>query len=198
MEKTKEVKKWFTSDTHAFHKKIIEFTNRGKETTQEHHEEWLLDLINSKAEKQDILYLLGDVAFAKGYDSIADWVSKINAQVIIVEGNHDNSSHLRRLVKDGLIVTWDRWLNIKIKDHKTMLCHFPMMSWNEQRYGSWHLHGHSHGNLGCSKGLMLDVGVDNSYNLYGKHQIFSEQDIFDYMQQQEVYVADLHREYKEK
>ena len=35
-------KVWFTSDLHFFHKNIVKFTNRGKETSLEDHAEWLV------------------------------------------------------------------------------------------------------------------------------------------------------------
>jgi hypothetical protein len=40
------------------------------------------------------------------------------------------------------------------------MCHFAFRSWNLMHYGSWNLHGHSHGNLPPSRGKQLDVGVD--------------------------------------
>lgn len=76
------------------------------------------------------------------------------------------------------------------------MCHYPIMSWDRQRYGSWHLHGHSHGNLSESKGLMLDVGIDNSYNLFGTHKVFSEDDIENFMLSQKIHIADSHRSYE--
>ena len=81
----------------------------------------------------------------------------------------------------------------KVLDTKVVMCHYPILSWDQQRCSSWHLHGHSHGNLSESKGFMLDVGLDNSYNLYGVHKVFSEQDVVEYMQAQTLYIADKHR-----
>ena len=46
------------------------------------------------------------------------------------------------------------------------LCHYPMKTWDRSHYGSWHLHGHSHGKMGIVTGkYSLDVGVDNCYDL---------------------------------
>jgi hypothetical protein len=38
--------------------------------------------------------------------------------------------------------------------------HFPIMHWHKQHYGSWHLHGHLHGNPSGVPGKALDVGWD--------------------------------------
>ena len=40
-----------------------------------------------------------------------------------------------------------------------VLCHYALRVWDRAHYGSWHLYGHSHGQL-PSLGLSLDVGVD--------------------------------------
>jgi hypothetical protein len=69
-------------------------------------------------------------------------------------------------------------------------------SWHKQGYGSWHLHGHCHGNHADSKGKMLDVGIDSAYNIYKEHKFFTEEDVAVYMQDRSVYVSDHHKEYK--
>lgn len=46
------------------------------------------------------------------------------------------------------------------------LCHYPMRTWSRSHYGSWHLHGHSHGGFGIlTSPKSIDVGVDNCYDL---------------------------------
>ena len=40
-----------------------------------------------------------------------------------------------------------------------VLCHYSMRVWDRSHYGSWHLYGHSHGNLPPLKNS-LDVSVD--------------------------------------
>jgi calcineurin-like phosphoesterase family protein len=42
-----------------------------------------------------------------------------------------------------------------------VLCHYPFAEWDRKHYGSWHLHGHSHGNY-HGQGLIYDVGVDTN------------------------------------
>jgi len=39
------------------------------------------------------------------------------------------------------------------------LSHFPQGDWDRKYHGSWHLHGHSHGNY-IGAGKVMDVGVD--------------------------------------
>jgi calcineurin-like phosphoesterase family protein len=188
--------KIFTSDLHMQHNRIVEFTNRGKDTNQENHTEWLIDVWNKNVSKGDVCYHLGDFSFAKEYSSILLFVAALNGTKILIKGNHDKQEHLDRLVKDGLIAAWYDYKEIKIGETSVCLFHFPVSSWHKQGYGSWHLHGHCHGNHADSKGKMLDVGIDSAYNIYKEHKFFTEEDVAVYMQDRSVYVSDHHKEYK--
>ncbi len=80
-------------------------------------------------------------------------------------GNHDKRS-LNGAVK-GCFAWVKDYYELKIEEQYVVLCHFPFQVWNKAHYGSWHLHGHSHGNLeeDLTKKRM-DVGVDrHGYNL---------------------------------
>lgn len=184
--------KWYTSDLHFSHKRIVEFTNRAVETTQELHDRWLIDLWNSQVSKGHLVYHMGDFSFAKNYEDIASVVYQLNGQKIFIKGNHDRSEHLDQLAKDNLIAAWYDYKEIKIAGTKTCLFHFPISSWANQSHGSWHCHGHSHGNHVDSKGKMLDVGLDSAYNIFGQHKFFSEEDIQEIMQKKSIYTSDAH------
>lgn len=44
---------------------------------------------------------------------------------------------------------------------RIVLCHYAMRVWDQSHYGTWHLHGHSHGTLPDIKEMLsCDVGVD--------------------------------------
>lgn len=139
------------------------------------------------------MYHLGDFSFGLSYIQIRDFIQSLNGQKIFIKGNHDRSDILDRLKADCAIVKWIHYEEIKIKEKPVVLFHFPISSWHKQGHGSWHLHGHSHGNHSEGKGYMLDVGIDNAYQLTGKHKFFSEQDICDIMSTKEIFVADYHR-----
>lgn len=81
-------KKYIISDLHFGHKNILKYAGslRGG-TTSEEHDQWLIEQINSVVKKNDLLYVLGDVAF--DVESLK-LVSKIKAgNRILVRGNHD-------------------------------------------------------------------------------------------------------------
>lgn len=189
--------KIFTSDLHHEHRRIVEFTNRGKDTTQENHTEWLVDTWNKNVDKGDICYHLGDFSFAKDYSSIRLFASALNGTKIFIKGNHDKRENLDRLVKDGLIAAWYDYKEIKLQDIPTVLFHFPIASWHRQSHGALHLHGHCHGNFKDFRGKMLDVGIDSAYNLYGEHKFITEDEVITFMQHEDIYTADQHRKVKD-
>lgn len=191
-------RKFFTSDLqlHAFHKKIVSFTNRGVETTQEDHELWLKKLWNSQVPAGSMVYILGDVSFGR-FDNTCEWLLGLNGQKIIIKGNHDRADDLDLLKAANIIQNWHHYKEIKIGDTTACLFHFPITAWHRQHYGSLMLYGHCHGSF-QGQGKTLDVGIDNSYNVFGKHCLFSEDDVLQYMQGREVYIAESHRSYKER
>lgn len=187
---------YFTSDLHIAHKRIAEFTDRKKVVTQEDHDYWLITLWNSQVLKGDLVYVLGDVSFGK-YDYTKKVLSELNGQIIVIKGNHDREEDLDRLKEENIIQSWKHYKEIKIVSkegtkYPTCLFHFPITSWHRQNYGSLHLHGHCHGSF-QGKGKILDVGLDNAYNLYGEHRLFSSEDVLEYMKKQEVVINDEHR-----
>jgi len=186
--------KYFVSDTHWHHKKIVEITNRGVETTQEEHTDWLINLWNKQVTNSDQVYLLGDVSFATKYDQIKEVFERLNGQIFVVKGNHCRTAMLDKLLDDHLIQAWYQYKEIKINTTDVCLFHFPISSWNKQGYGSIHLHGHCHGSFTPEKGKILDVGIDSAYNIFGVHRLFSELDIIEYMSKREVNVNDHHKD----
>lgn len=185
------MKRYFTSDLHFFHKNICKFTDRKLVTSQEDHEQWLVNIWNSRIENEDLVYILGDISFGK-YQQTADFVESLNGQKIVIKGNHDNEQHLNRLKHDGIILSWKLYDEVEIQGTKACLMHYPIASWNRQHYGSYMLHGHSHG-MYQGFGKILDVGIDSAYTVLGEHNLFSDEEIVAYMQQQEIYIADSHR-----
>ncbi len=188
--------KFFTSDLHHKHKRIVEITNRSADTSQEDHDDWLVQIWNSQVNKQDEVWHLGDLSFASRYEDVADFVQKLNGNINLIKGNHCQAKFLSRLKVDGLINNFWDYKEIYIQDNKTCLFHFPISCWNNQGRGSWHLHGHSHGNFN-GQGKLLDVGLDSAYNIKGEHAFFTEDDIVRYMQGREIFVTDHHKVVKD-
>jgi calcineurin-like phosphoesterase family protein len=183
---------WFTSDLHFMHKRIVEFTDRKYATSQQEHDQWLIDLWNSQVNPSDHVYHLGDFCFSREQKDWVKIIKQLHGQKTFVKGNHDASDVLKRLARENNVV-WHDYKQIKVEKQDIILFHFPIGSWEKQRYGSWHLHGHSHGNYADSKGKMLDVGLDSAYNIFGKHQFFEFSEVKEIMEAKEIYISDNHR-----
>jgi calcineurin-like phosphoesterase family protein len=82
---------WFTSDTHFGHKNIIKYCNRPFENTVV-MDSVLIERWNKVVKPNDIVYHLGDFAFAKK-ERIAEIVRKLNGTIYLVKGNHDKESN---------------------------------------------------------------------------------------------------------
>jgi len=178
-------KTWFTADHHFGHKNIIEYTNRPFETAKEMDNE-LIKRWNDRVSPGDIVYYLGD--FTLG-NNARQYMEQLNGLVRFVYGGHDYHWWPK---EEGKIIWYDlyhcRFLEPLttvefpdlMLDNKyplpVILCHYPLLSWDRSHYGSWHLHGHTHGTIGETgnsgdkqlppkssggrNGKRLDVGVD--------------------------------------
>ncbi len=157
--------------------------------TVEKHDEDLIRKWNNKVGKTDRVYHLGDFAWGS-VDRIKRLVDRLNGSITLVLGNHD-----RRIIRNagGVQNVFKKvveYLEISVPDQDAskgnrniILSHYSHTVWNKHHYGSWHLYGHSHGQLKepkfCSqcgnkleptfncifcgfiaKGASIDVGVD--------------------------------------
>lgn len=185
-------KTWYSSDLHFGHRNIVKYTNRGVDTTQEDHDEWLIDLWNSQVNKGELVYHLGDFSFSRSVTEIQRLLQRLNGVKHFIKGNHDDRQVLDVLKKNNSISWWGDYKETKIGGNSTILFHFAIANWHKQHHGSFHLHGHSHGSYVLDDGKILDVGLDSAYNIFGKHKFFSEEDVLEYMQQRNVVVNDHH------
>lgn len=161
---------WFTSDTHFFHKNIIQYCARPFGDVQ-HMNDVMMDNWNECVKPTDKIYFLGDFAFASQKVAI-DLLTHLNGVKVLVKGNHDKGLTKDRVfcgmfddVRDyyetkELLIYEDDEGNIKEHQQPIILFHYPIDSWNGKAHGSWHLHGHTHGTSHKMKNR-LDVGVDS-------------------------------------
>jgi calcineurin-like phosphoesterase family protein len=118
----------------------------------------MIEAHNNTISNEDTVYFLGDFSFgnAKKTETI---LKQLNGEKHLVTGNHDHW-HNSELTKKYLR-SINGYYELKTQGKKFILFHYPIKSWNNQSYGSFHLHGHTHGNL-TSEGRSLDVGVDTN------------------------------------
>jgi calcineurin-like phosphoesterase family protein len=164
---------FFTSDTHYNHTNICRGTTRwvdANDITRDFKSlgemnDRIVAGINSLIGENDYLFHLGDWSFG-GFESIYEFRDRINCKNIhLVLGNHDH--HIER-DRDGIrhiFESVNQYLELEVnREHKFVLMHYPIMSWNKMNEGVIHLHGHVHlpPHIRIGKGKMMDVGVDGN------------------------------------
>jgi len=131
---------WFTADTHFRHWNCVNYDNRPFQSIEEHDETIIADW-NHLIGKKDTVYHLGDFCFGslKIFD---EYIDRLNGKIHLIRGNHDHK-HAEKCKFESVS---DRKL-VSINGQLIILDHYAMRVWPKSHYGSWHLYGHSHGNL---------------------------------------------------
>lgn len=158
---------WFTSDHHFGHKNIIEFSRRPFASVEEMNAE-LVRRWNEKVSEDDLVYHLGDFALMPA-SKLRKLRAQLNGKIYLISGNHESSAldcaDCFEWIKDYYELTVDDAAASRGKRF-IILFHYAMRVWNASHYGTWHLYGHSHGDLPDDEtSLSFDVGVD-SHNFY--------------------------------
>jgi len=170
---------YFTSDTHYGHKNIVSGISKWDDKsgcrnfkTLEDHNNIIVDSINSVVGQEDTLYHLGDWSFG-GVENVFRFRERIICQnVHVILGNHDENLYKNRDNCHEVFESVNSYLELNIGDDHIVLSHWPMKIWNRYHKGSWHLHGHTHGNLkpdewwiqkqSKNRRRTMDVGVDTN------------------------------------
>ena len=154
---------YFSSDLHFYHKNIIEYCNRPFVNVDEMNQTIISNFRNVVTDN-DLLILVGDISFGNE-DETYYAISHLPGTKILVRGNHDKvideSSKIQSL--------FHRIANLyEFYDKPTksyfVACHYPMFHWNKSHKGSYHVHGHNHGNIKKYpfEGRLMDIGVDTN------------------------------------
>lgn len=178
---------YFTADSHFLHAKIIEYTNRPFANVEDMNDEIIRNW-NDVIPGHGIVYHLGDFALGNTEQTL-NIINRLNGQIHLIRGNHEKTVMKSKVLRDKFVEIFDYACELKVDDPEAtyvsgngkqliVLSHYPFETWRNSGHGSWHLHGHSHGNLPTADNVLrLDVGVDNpfcdffpvSYNQIKKH-----------------------------
>lgn len=136
---------WFTSDTHWGHLNIIKFCNRPWKTVEE-MDEALIENWNSAVSKDDIVFHLGDFAFAPNW-RWKELLSRLNGHIYLILGNHDVS----RWPGDSVMTLFEQvsqQMFLKVDNKQIYLSHCPLLCYDGTYRSSenviWALSGHTH------------------------------------------------------
>jgi calcineurin-like phosphoesterase family protein len=150
--------KYYTSDLHLNHAKIITLCDRPFKDVKEMNET-IINNWNTRVKKGDIVYILGDVGLPKSKQDVievCDMLETLNGEKILVTGNHDKEllKHSRFHACFSKVVPY-----AETKDNGKKVCmfHYPIEEWNGYYKDSIHLYGHVHNS---------DVGLKDIKNRY--------------------------------
>lgn len=152
---------WVWSDLHLRHPLLTRLRGFGED--RDAHDAWLAKLWDEAVSPHDVIYLLGDLSFAKPRRT-AEWFFSRPGLKFLVAGNHDSPKQLRALRAAGVeVLPPIHYLDFA--GRAVVLCHYPFATWKGAGRGALHLHGHSHGNLhrGDERTTRTDVGVDGHW-----------------------------------
>jgi calcineurin-like phosphoesterase family protein len=156
----KPINVFFTSDFHLFHNNVLKYDNRPFNDVYEMHavieERW-----NETVGVDDVVIYLGDLTFARREDVslVNEILERLNGTIHFVMGNHDKYEDIKKIPRFASV---QDYLEVRIRHNvdsdihigakvrvETLFCvmHYPIYSWNKKHHGSYHLHGHCHGNL---------------------------------------------------
>jgi len=155
------VKTWITSDLHFGHKNIMKFcpATRGHYPDVDVMREDMIKNWNAVVAPEDLVYILGDVAFLPAVEAVAI-MRRLHGRKILIEGNHD-----RKLLNDPAFrACFDQvhnYLRLTHNGQLVILFHYPISEFDQMHRGAVHLHGHLHGNTsGLEHYRVRDMGYD--------------------------------------
>lgn len=141
---------FITSDHHFNHKNIIKYCKRPYKSVFEMNED-MIDKWNKVVSKEDFVYHLGDFAFAKNPSQIKEIRSRLDGEIFLIPGNHDNKSYLKKAgikISDGC--------RVAIKN--LILTHRPL---DDIKKGFVNVHGHIHEKDTFGRRMNVSVDVTN-------------------------------------
>jgi len=153
------MKVYLSSDWHLGHGLFIKDGSRPF-TSVDEMDDYIIDQVNSKVGKKDLLILLGDICWREPEEYMGRILCK---NKILVMGNHDKQFSVTRLSKLFSEVRDAYTLKLPSEpEHFIYLSHYAHLVWPNQHYGSLHAFGHSHGKLKNPIPGSYDVGLDNN------------------------------------
>jgi calcineurin-like phosphoesterase family protein len=113
--------------------------------------EILVENWNHNVGKNDVVFYLGDLSFKANSVETEEILKELNGKIHFIMGNHDDDRQIKGLRR---FETVSDYIHLTVLDEKSpngkqgiMMMHYPMLSWDKEHHGTWHLHGHCHQSL---------------------------------------------------
>ena len=116
----------------------MELCSRPFSSTQE-MDEYIIEKWNRKVSKNDIVWVLGDIVSLEHFNT--KLLNKLNGKIYLVLGNHDYPTREKIASETKIKICTE---NSIYQDGNIVMCHYPIMDWNDRDKGTIHLYGHVH------------------------------------------------------
>lgn len=130
---------------------------------------------NAVVPKDAKVFHLGDFTFYNDQGPIINIMDRLNGEIFLINGNHENGVHKNRDVKSRFSLIRD-YMEISVGNQRICMMHYPIHEWNQAHRGAWMLHGHTHINDDYDTSFKrCNVGIMNwnySPASYDQLQIF--------------------------
>lgn len=132
---------YYISDTH------FNCRNRYEGRTLE-HDAIIKANWNERVCNNDVVYIIGDVGREGGNrdnEYLCEIVSTLKGKKVLIQGNHEKikDARLRQLFVE--ICSYKEVSdNFNGANNMVVMCHYPILMWNNQHKGWIHLYGHVH------------------------------------------------------
>ena len=129
--------KFYTSDLHLGHEKVINLDGRPFNCVEEMNRT-IINNWNDIISRNDDVYILGDFAWRNDVGCAA--LKQLKGNKYLIRGNHDRTNS----AMESHFVWIKDYAEIKDGDKHIVLCHYPIAHWRNADYGTIHLYGHIH------------------------------------------------------
>ena len=157
-------KKFYISDWHYGHKRVLEYDRRPFHDVDQMGEE-LIRRWNGAVSGGDTVYMLGDMFWCTPAKAIPI-LKSLNGSIVLVRGNHDKIDNAGFKNQFADIVDYaeihDSYKGI---ERNLVLCHYPIPCFKNHTHGWIHLYGHVHNS---SEWNMVERWRDEISASYGK------------------------------
>lgn len=150
---------FITSDLHFGHANILKYNPDTRKYRDVNHmntemiREW-----NSSVTDEDLVYILGDVAFCNVNDAVAI-MRQLRGQKILIAGNHDTKLIQHAKFRECFLEI-HQYHTLSFEGKRICMFHYPIFDHDQAHRGSIMLHGHRHGKPHGIPGRIMDVGMD--------------------------------------
>ncbi|WP_049153438.1 metallophosphoesterase family protein [Ligilactobacillus salivarius] len=165
--------KYFTADTHFFHKELIHdtrFANRMFFSVNDMNNT-IVENWNSVVNDNDTVYHLGDIALINSKKEdlkrVLEILKKLKGQIVFLKGNHDSRALFKFIDKNNVILPDGRMkftfidvgLILKLNHYQLFLTHYPLLVGSSKNRVN--VHGHIH-HSSVNSPWNINVGVDSA------------------------------------